>query len=275
MRIKVAMGALCAFGLMFGVANGADEPQKPYGELGHNGWFVHDDKRPEAKVVTPGLPSTLEKAGTAPSDAIVLFDGKDLSNWVSDKDGTTPPTWTLKDGAISAAPKSGDIRTKQGFGSCQLHIEFATPSEVKGDSQGRGNSGIFLMGKYEVQVLDGYNNKTYADGQVGSIYGQKPPEANVARKPGEWQMYDIVFHRPVFEGDKVVKPATVTVFLNGVLVQDNWQIQGSTFHKRKAAYEPHPDKQPLKLQDHSNPTQFRNIWIRELSDEPMPNGPNK
>jgi hypothetical protein len=243
--------------------------------LGHNGWYVHDENRPEAKVVTPGLPSTLEKAGTAPSDAIVLFDGKDLSQWVSDKDGTTPPTWELKDGAMNPVPKSGDIRTKQGFGSCQLHVEFATPAEVKGDSQGRGNSGIFLMGKYELQVLDSYNNKSYADGHAGSIYGQKPPEVNAVRKPGEWQMYDVVFHRPVFEGDKVVKPATVTVFLNGVLVQDHWEIQGSTFHKRKAAYEPHPDKMPLKLQDHSNPTRFRNIWIRELSDEPMPNGPNK
>lgn len=219
-------------------------------------WGVHDPNRPMAPVVTPG-----QTPQDAPSDAIVLFDGKNLSAW-SSANGSDAK-WKVADGYMEVT-KTGDIQTRQAFGSCQLHIEWRTPDQVKGDSQGRGNSGIFLMSKYELQVLDTYDNKTYADGQAGAIYGQKPPLVNVCRKPGEWQTYDIIFHAPKFDGDKVVKPGTITVLQNGVLVQDHWEIKGTTFHKLEAKYEPHAEKMPLKLQDHGNPTRFRNIWIRPL-----------
>jgi hypothetical protein len=223
-------------------------------------WAVHDESRPMAPVITPG-----QTNDAPPSDAIVLFDGKDLSAWKSNKDGSDAK-WKVQDGFMEVAPKAGDIETRQSFGSCQLHIEWQTPEGAEGTSQKRSNSGIFLMSKYEVQVLDCYNNTTYADGQAGALYGQKPPLVNACRKPGQWQTYDIVFHAPVFEGDKVVKPGTITVLHNGVLVQDHWQIQGTTFHKIKSSYEPHADKMPLKLQDHSNPIRFRNIWIRPLEN---------
>lgn len=223
-------------------------------------WGVHDYNRPAPRIVTAG-----EKDNLPPSDAIVLFDGNDLSKWVSTKDGGAAG-WKVENGYMEIVRGTGDIRTKRAFGDCQLHIEWAAPAEVKGRDQGRSNSGVFLMDKYEVQVLDCYNNKTYADGQAGAIYGQKPPEVNVCRGPGKWQSYDIIFHRPVFEGERVVKPATITVLQNGVLIQDNWVIEGTTFWRRRAEYEPHPDKLPLKLQDHGNPVRYRNIWIRELKE---------
>lgn len=230
---------------------------------GNAKWGVHDMNRPKPEIVTPGVASTVEKAGTAPSDAIVLFDGKDLSAWVSDKGGGDAK-WKVIDGNMQTLPGAGYIRTKQSFGDCQLHVEWATPSKVKGKSQSRGNSGVILMGSYEIQVLDSFENVTYADGQASSIYGQSPPLVNASRGPGQWQSYDIIFHAPVFDGDKLVKPATVTVLHNGVLTQDHWVIKGRTFHKRPASYSPHPAKMPLKLQDHSNPVRYRNIWIREL-----------
>lgn len=223
-------------------------------------WAVHDESRPHPPVIRPG-----ETDNDPPSDAIVLFDGTDLSVWKSTKDGG-PAKWKVQDGFMEVTPKAGDIQTRQAFGSCQLHIEWRTPDLVKGESQGRGNSGVFLMEKYEVQVLDCYNNVTYADGQAAAIYGQNPPLVNVCRKPGQWQSYDIIFHAPVFEGDKVIKPATITVLQNGVLVQDHWVIKGTTFWKKRAYYEPHTEKLPLRLQDHGNPTRFRNIWIRPLED---------
>ena len=222
-------------------------------------WKVHDMERPVPAVVTPGATNA-----EPPSDAIVLFDGKNLDQWVGNKN--KPAQWKVENGYMEVT-KTGAIRTKKSFGSCQLHIEWASPKEVKGSSQGRGNSGVFLMGKYETQVLDSYNNRTYADGQAGSVYGQNPPLVNAARKPGEWQTYDIIFHRPIFKDGKCIKPATITTFHNGVLVQDNFQIWGPTTHKRVAKYgAPHPDKLPISLQDHGNPTRFRNIWIRELAD---------
>ncbi|RKY07318.1 MAG: DUF1080 domain-containing protein [Planctomycetota bacterium] len=220
-------------------------------------WAVHDMSRPRPVVVTPG-----EEDGQAPSDAVVLFDGADLDEWQSTKGG--PARWKAGSEYFEVVPKTGNIQTKQAFGDCQLHIEWATPAEVKGRGQGRGNSGVFLMGIYEVQILDSYNNDTYPDGQAGAIYGQKPPMVNACRGPGKWQSYDIIFRRPIFEGDKLVRPATITVLHNGVLIQDNWVIEGATRHKRRAEYKPHPDKLPLILQDHGNPVRYRNVWIRLL-----------
>ena len=206
---------------------------------------------PEPKVVTPG-------EGTAPpSDAIVLFDGNSLDAWKG-ADG-----WTVKDGY--ASPQKGDIATKQEFADCQLHIEFATPDVVKGEGQGRGNSGVFLCGEFEVQVLDSYENKTYFDGQCAGIYKQRPPLVNVCKKPGEWQSYDIIFHAPQFHEDGSLKrPATLTVLQNNVLVQDNLELLGDTPFVRAPQYNPKVTKGPIKLQNHGNPVKFRNIWIREL-----------
>ena len=217
----------------------------------------------EPSVVTPGADST-----QPPSDAIILFDGKDLSKWDNGEN------WAVKDGVAESG--KGMIFTKQGFGDCQLHIEWASPSKVEGDGQGRGNSGVYLMSKYEVQVLDSFENKTYFDGQAAAIYKQSPPLVNVCRKPGEWQTYDIIFHAPRFDKDgKVTSPGTVTVLQNGVLVQDHFIIEGASAWHIPPKYEAHPDKLPLGLQDHGNPVRFRNIWIRELTPRVKPAIPNQ
>jgi hypothetical protein len=254
MRVKLVLLVICS-ALLISTAG----CQKQYC------WAVHDPDRPLPKVISPGTGSTQQQPGKAPSDAIVLFDGKDLSQWVSAKDGGSAK-WKVKNGYMEVVKETGDIQTKKPFGNCQLHIEWASPVEVKDKSQGRGNSGIFLMKHYEVQVLDSYGNKTYADGQTAAIYAQNPPMVNACRKPGKWQSYDIIFHRPVFKNKKVVKPGTITVLHNGVLVQDNWQIEGRTAWKTRAKYKPHADKLPIKLQDHGNPVRYRNIWVRELPE---------
>ncbi len=213
---------------------------------------------PVAPVVTPG-----KTAADAPSDAIVLFDGRQLNAWESEKGG--PATWNISDGAATVNPGTGGIKTKKGFGSCQLHIEWRTPSVVKGEGQGRGNSGVFFMGQYEVQVLDNYNNKTYSNGQAGSIYKQHIPLANVCRPPGEWQTYDILFSAPEFyEDGRVRAAARVTVFQNGVLVQNNVAIWGITQYRGVPDYVKHADKLPIMLQDHGDLVSYRNIWIREI-----------
>lgn len=236
-----------------------------------DGIMVHETDpalQPPPVVVTPGTESTQDTPGTPPSDAIVLFDGKDLSQWTS-MNPAEPTKWIVDNGAMSPTKKSGLIRTKAEFGSCQLHVEFATPPEVKGDGQGRGNSGVFLHGQYEIQVLDSYENSTYPDGQCGALYGRQKPLVNACRKPGEWQTYDIVYHRPIFEGDKVVKRATFTVLHNGVLIHDHVELSGGTDWRGGHAvseYAPHADKGPIMLQDHGNPVRFRNVWIRELAD---------
>ena len=232
-------------------------PQQPWSPF-----KVHDMTRPAPPVVTPGTASTPETPGKPPSDAIVLFDGKDLSEWQAQGGGE--PTFKLVDGVmLSYGPKY--LESKQEFGDVQLHVEWAEPAEVKGDSQGRGNSGVFLMGKFETQVLDNYNNPTYPDGQCGSIYGQYPPQVNVCRPPGEWQTYDIIFHRPRYEEGKLKEPAYVTVLQNGVLVQDHHRIEGPTGHMQVAHYpDKFPEKGPIQLQFHGNPVRYRNIWVRPL-----------
>jgi hypothetical protein len=212
---------------------------------------------PVPEVITPGVENA------PPSDAIILFSGMDLSSWESYSGNSAP--WEVSDGVMTVEPHSGGIQTKQSFGDCQLHIEWRTPEIIVGEGQGRGNSGIFLMGRYEVQVLDSYNNLTYPNGQAGSIYKQHIPLVNACRAPGEWQSYDIIFTAPVFNEDGTVKkPARATVLHNGVLIQNNVKIQGSTVYIGEPEYESHPDQLPLSLQDHGNPVSYRNIWIREL-----------
>lgn len=209
----------------------------------------------EPAVVDPGSPTQ------APSDAIVLFDGTDMSAW----DGGN--RWQVQDGYAQAS--GGGITSKQAFGDMQLHLEFASPEEVSGKGQGRGNSGVYLMGKYEVQVLDSYENATYFDGQCAAIYKQYPPLVNASRGPGQWQTYDIIFTAPRFgEGEEVISPAYVTVIHNGVLVQNHVELKGNTYFERPPAYTPHEEKLPLRLQFHGNPVRFRNIWVREVAQLP-------
>ena len=227
-------------------------------------WKIHDANRPVPAVIDPGTPSTQDLPGHSPSYATVLFDGQDLSRWAH-QDGSAA-RWKVANGYLEVLPKAGFLYTKQAFGDCQLHVEFAEPTPPTGESQGRGNSGVFLMGRYEIQVLDSYQNKTYADGQAAAVYGQYPPLVNAARPPGEWQSYDIIFHGPRFDGSgRLTRPARVTVLHNGVLVQDNVELTGPTEHGERPPYKAHPEKLPLGLQDHGNPVRFRNIWIRELN----------
>lgn len=210
-------------------------------------------------VVTPGRTSS-----DPPSDAVVLFDGANLSNWRGVKDGGEA-RWQVRDGYAEVVPGAGDIATRQEFGDCQLHIEWAAPSQIKGEGQGRGNSGIFFMDRYEVQVLDSYNNETYFHGQAGSVYKQYAPLVNASRKPGEWQSYDIIFKSPKFdEQGKVTERARVTVLHNGVVVQNNVEIHGNTWHDKPAFYIAHGQRAPLRLQDHGDLVRYRNIWIRPL-----------
>jgi hypothetical protein len=226
-------------------------------------WKIHDMNRPAPPVITPGTASTQDAAGKPPSDAIVLFDGKDLSQWLDKDNG--PAKWKVENGYVVVEPHTGYIHTKTPFGDCQLHVEFAEPTPAKGESQERGNSGVFLMGLYEIQVLDSYENRTYADGQAAAVYGQYPPLVNASRPPGQWQSYDIVFHGPRFDSSgKLTRAARVTVFHNGVLVQDNVEIHGRTAIGDVPTYVPTPEKLPLALQDHGNLVRYRNIWIREL-----------
>lgn len=205
---------------------------------------------PEPPIVDPG------DSIRAPSDAIVLFDGKNLDAFEGGEN------WIIENGYATVAKT--DVDSKQGFGDCQLHLEFATPAEVSGEGQGRGNSGVYFMQKYELQILDSFENKTYYDGQCAAFYKQQPPTVNASRGPGKWQSYDVIFEAPRFAEDgSVLKPAYATVLHNGVLVHHHLELKGSTFFDRAPAYEKHPDKLPLHIQNHGNPIRFRNIWIRE------------
>ncbi len=228
-------------------------------------WKIHDMNRPVPPVVDPGTASTQDAPGRPPSDATVLFNGKDLSHWV-DGEGK-PAQWKVANGYMEVVEKTGNISTREGFGDCQLHVEFAEPTPAEGESQERGNSGVFLQSIYEIQVLDSYENRTYADGQASAVYGQYPPLANASRPPAQWQSYDIIFHRAHFKDGKVTTPARVTVLHNGVLVQDNVSLTGPTAHGERPPYKPGPDKAPLQLQDHGHPVRYRNIWIHELHEE--------
>jgi hypothetical protein len=264
MRLYLSFATLCSALAFVSSGQAASSGQAFYGDPPdeHHPWAVHDQNRPQPPIITPGSFSSMDQPGKPPSDAIVLFDGKDTSHW-EQADGS-PLKWVLKNGWLECKPGSGDIRTKDKFGDCQLHIEWAAPKEVKGESQGRGNSGIFLMGKVEIQVLDSYNNLTYADGHAASVYGVSPPMANALRPPGEFQVYDIIFRRPIYKDGKAVDSGYVTVFVNGVLAQDHTMLEGGTGHMTRSKIESLGDKGPLSLQDHGNTTRFRNIWYREL-----------
>ncbi|HEV7298642.1 MAG TPA: DUF1080 domain-containing protein [Tepidisphaeraceae bacterium] len=231
-------------------------------------WQVHGAQRPIPPVVTPGDASTQDSVGRAPGDAIVLFDGSEQSlraNWRSMKDdGGGPVPWTLADGVLEVVPHAGNIGTQRSFGDGQYHIEWTAPTIVKGQSQGRGNSGVFLLGKYEVQVLDCYDNPTYADGVAGGVYGQIPPLANVMRPPTQWNTYDIAWNGPVFDGDRLVRPARLTLLFNGVYVHHAVELLGQTGFRNLPAYKPHAPTGPLVLQDHQDLVRYRSVWYRPL-----------
>ncbi|MEZ5275252.1 MAG: DUF1080 domain-containing protein [Opitutaceae bacterium] len=232
-------------------------------------YHVHDPARPQPVVVAPGQTDPATCLMAPPSDAIVLFDGTNMDAW-------TGGPWILGDGYMEVPPRTEDesgkkvakdLKTKQSFGDIQLHLEWRTPAEVVGESQGRGNSGVFLMDRYEVQILDSYDNITYADGSAGAVYGARPPLVNASRGPGEWQTYDIIWRVPLFDGEKLIRPATVTVLHNGVLIQDHYTLAGRTENRKAAVYTPHEPTGPIRLQDHNNPMRFRNIWVRPLEPE--------
>jgi Domain of Unknown Function (DUF1080) len=229
-------------------------------------WRVHDPDRPVPRVVTPG--KTFSQGAPPPSDAVVLFDGSDLSKW----SGTNgEPRWKVENGYMEAVKKTGDIHTKDEFGDFQLHLEFATPAAVKGDSQDRGNSGLKIYGQYEVQILDSFENATYPDGQCGALYGQWPPLVNASARPGEWQSYVIIFETARWgENHKLIKPACVTVIHNGVLLHHKKEFMGATKHRLLPVYTEHPPCGPIVLQEHNNPVRFRNIWIRNLAEGDRP-----
>ncbi len=247
---RIIVRLLCSAVLMAGSADA--QPSRE--------WPIHSPGRPHPAVVDPG-PGALPVP--APKDAIVLFDGTDLSKWRHFNGSAA--AWIVRDGYFEVRPGSGNLLTRDSFGDTQLHVEWAAPDPAKGTGQDRGNSGVYLMNKYEVQVLDSYGNATYPDGQAGSLYGQFPPLVNASRPPGAWQSFDIVFHRPRFDSSGVLlRPATITVLHNGVLVQDHVTLSGPTAHYARPPYEAHADKLPILLQDHSHPVRFRNIWLREL-----------
>ena len=274
MKLSPTFTVVCVLSSLTFAGQAANVGSAFYGDApdDHHPWAVHDRNRPQPPLVTPGTFSTQDQPGKPPSDAIVLFDGTDLSKWEADEGNGVPTKWVVKNGAMECVPGSGYIRTKAKIGDCQLHVEWAAPTKAEGESQGRGNSGVFLMGLVEIQVLDDYNNPTYADGFAGSVYGQNPPMANALRPPGEFQTYDIVFRRPIYRDGQQVDPGYVTVFENGVCVQDHTVIEGPTGHMARTKAERFPDAGSLKLQDHGNPVRYRNIWYRPLAPRPSEGG---
>jgi len=231
-------------------------------------WHVHDPGRPYPPKATPGA-----KPGAPPSDAIVLFDGKDLSHWlpatqITPAGPTTregPPKWKVENGYMEIVPGTGDLETKEKFGNVQLHVEFALPTTTAGSTTDRGNTGIFLQGRYELQIFDQNKNPIYADGQIGAIYGQWPPLVDAGLKPGEWQTYDILFEAPKMSGDKVIKPAYLTAILNGMVVQNHTELLGPTVYRAAAKYTAQPAEDGILIQNHNSAVRFRNIWARRLN----------
>jgi hypothetical protein len=251
--LQTALTVLCvvsAAGIAFGLApptDRKDSKPKPKERIEWKSGIVW----PEPKVIDPG------SATVPPSDAVVLFDGHDMSKWIGGD------AWEVKDGY--AVSRKNSIHSKEKFGDCQIHVEFAEPAKGKGSGQGRGNSGVYIMDRYEIQILDSYDNKTYFDGQCGAVYKQMPPMVNACRKPGEWQTYDILWEAPHFTADGAVeRPAYVTVLQNGVVIHNHTELLGSTAYDEPPKYEKHPDRAPLQLQFHGNPVRFRNIWVREM-----------
>lgn len=244
-----------------------DTPMQPDGI-----WRVHDAYRPRPHIVVPGISGG---PTSPPSDAIILFNGIDLSQWLAEGKGSehgklVEPKWKVEKGYVEIVPEMGHLVSRQIFGDCQIHIEWATPSEVRGSGQGRGNSGILIMGKYEIQILDSFQNLSYADGQAAAMYGQYPPLVNASRGPGEWQVYDIIFEAPHFEEGLLQQPAYVTVLHNGVVVHHRKAFIGAMTYKDVAVYEKHELKGPLKLQSHKNRVRYRNIWVRPLGTYERP-----
>jgi hypothetical protein len=261
MKKAAGLALLASVFFLFAGVNCHEIEEKNFETDSMKKWKIHDKNHPLPPVVDPG---PLNLPNPPPADAQVLFNGKDLSHWVDSKGNQAQ--WKVENGTMEVVKKTGSIQTKNEFGSCQLHIEWAAPSEASGEGQARGNSGVFLMGIYEVQVLDNYENKTYADGMAGAVYGQYPPLVNVCRPPGKWQSFDIVFVAPQFdETGNLEKPARMTVFHNHVLIHHDVVLTGPTAWKKRPSYKPHAEKLPLSLQDHGDPVRFRNIWIREIS----------
>lgn len=226
-------------------------------------WRVHDGTRPQPRIVTPA--TTFSHSAPPPSDATILFDGRDLLNF--EKSDGQPAAWKVENGYAEVVPGSGSIQTKEHFGDFHLHLEFATPHQVEGESQGRGNSGVIMFPKYEVQILDSFQNPTYPDGQAGALYGQLPPRVNASMPPGAWQSYDIIFESARWDEETLIKKAKVTVIHNGVVLHHGQEFSGLTSHRRVGSYaKPHPPQGPIQFQDHNNPMRFRNIWIRELGE---------
>jgi hypothetical protein len=264
--LVVSAAAVIAVG---GLSIGQDQPKVGFKDtpmLPGGKWHVHDGDRPRPTVITPGTCSTQQQPGQAPSDAIVLFDGKDLSHWNGRRG--RPVEWTVEDSAMVIKAGSGEITSKEQFGDCQLHLEFAAPVPARGRDQGRGNSGLMFFGRYEIQVLDSFENVTYADGQAAAIYGQFPPLVNASRPPGQWQTYDIMFTAPRFKPDRSLEsPAYVTMLHNGVLVHNHREVIGAMAYRAVGKYTQHGPKGPIVLQDHGNPVRFRNIWVREITQQ--------
>jgi len=240
-----------------------DTPMLPGGM-----WHVHDAKRPQPRKVTAGTCSTPDRAGVPPSDAEVLFDGRDLAKWRNAQGGAAQ--WSVRDGYMEVQPKTGDIYTRQDFGDIQLHVEWRTPAPLKPGNVWQGNSGVFLFGAYELQVFESSRNLIYADGQAGAIYGQYPPLVNPSCQPGEWQVYDIIFSPAHFKDGKVETPAYLTAFQNGVVIHNHVAILGDTGHRIFPHYVDHGAKGPVRLQDHGDLVRYRNIWVRELKDYDQP-----
>jgi hypothetical protein len=259
-KIPVPVVLFVVAGLQFLAASACGAVQQRPEVRNVTDWPQHSMDRPRPPVVDPGR---VTASAPPPSDATVLFDGRSLAGWEADGGGAAG--WTVRDGYFEVAPGTGGIHTRQTFGDVQLHVEWSAPDPPAGAGQDRGNSGVFLMGRYEVQVLDSYRSDTYPDGMAGALYGQYPPLVNATRPPGDWNVYDIVFRAPRFLSDGTLdEPARVTVFHNGVLVQYDQALVGPTSHDTRAPYEAHADRLPIGLQDHDHPVRFRNVWVREM-----------